>query len=87
MNANKSTIWVTIIYTLLVILTLVTYQIGESGLRSLDISLMVFAIAIAKGALISEYFMQLHWVKGIWRLPILIWLLLLSITIYIAFTA
>jgi len=71
----------------LIVLTLVTYQIGESGVSSLSISLFVFAIAIFKGVMISEYFMQLKWVKGIWRWPVLVWLILISIVIYSAFNA
>ncbi len=87
MQTRDSTIVASVIYALLIVLTLVTYQIGEIGVSSLNTSLLVFAIAIFKGIMISEHFMQLKKVKGIWRWPILIWLMLLSIVIYIAFTA
>ncbi len=72
-------------YLSLIALTLVTYFIGEVGVHSLMLSLGVFAIAIIKGAIISEYFMQLKLVRGIWRMPILIWLLILVVVIFTAF--
>lgn len=75
------------IYLMLIIFTLITYQLGKFNLSSLNISLFVFFIAIVKVAMISEYFMQLKFVKGFWRLPVIIWLILLSIVIFIAFTS
>jgi hypothetical protein len=87
MNIKNQATITTLGYIVLVGLTVATYQIGETQHHSLEISLLVFAIAILKGAMISEQFMQLGFVKGIWRWPILIWLMLLSSAIYIAFTA
>ncbi len=87
MNIKHSTVSASVVFAILIVLTLVTYQIGESGVSSLSISLFVFAIAIFKGVMISEYFMQLKWVKGIWRWPVLVWLILISIVIYSAFNA
>ena len=87
MNIKNQATITTLAYVILLGLTVATYQIGETQRHSLDISLLVFAIAILKGAMISEQFMQLRFVKGIWRWPILIWLMLLSSAIYIAFTA
>ena len=87
MNIKNQATITTLGYIVLVGLTVATYQIGETQNHSLEISLLVFAIAILKGAMISEQFMQLGFVKGIWRWPILIWLTLLSSAIYIAFTA
>ena len=86
MSTKNQTTLTTLSYAVLIGLTVATYQIGETQAHSLDISLLVFAIAIFKGGMISEQFMQLRFVKGIWRWPILIWLILLSIVIYTAFT-
>ena len=87
MNTKKqSTIVETVVFVLLIALTLVTYQAGRMGLSSVEISLGVFAIALFKGALISEHFMQLKYCSGLWRWMILIWLILLGIIIYLAFT-
>ena len=87
MNIKNQATITTLGYIVLIGLTVATYQVGETQHHSLEISLLVFAIAILKGAMISEQFMQLGFVKGIWRWPILIWLMLLSSAIYIAFTA
>ena len=84
---KQSTIVETAVFLLLIALTLVTYQVGEIGLSGTNISLGVFAIALFKGALISEHFMQLKHASGLWRWMILIWLILLGIVIYLAFTA
>jgi caa(3)-type oxidase subunit IV len=88
MNIKKqSTVVETVVFLLLIMLTLVTYQVGKMGLSGVNISLGVFAIALFKGALISEHFMQLKHASGLWRWMILIWLILLGIVIYLAFTA
>jgi cytochrome c oxidase subunit IV len=84
---KQSTIVETTVFLLLIALTLVTYQVGKMGLSGVNISLGVFAIALFKGALISEHFMQLKHASGLWRWMILIWLILLGIVIYLAFTA
>jgi hypothetical protein len=87
MSIKNQTIIITISYVILMGLTIATYQIGEAQAHSLDVSLLVFAIAILKGVMISEQFMQLRTVRGIWRWPVLIWLILLSVVIYTAFTS
>mgnify|MGYP001575810834 CR=1 FL=1 len=87
MNTKYQPLLITLVYAVLVGLTIVTYQVGETQAHSLDLSLLVFAIALVKGVLISEQFMRLGSVKGIWRWPVLIWLILVSIVIYLAFSA
>ncbi len=83
---KPSTTVETIVFIVLIVLTLVTYKVGETDMSGIFVSLGVFAIALFKGALISEHFMQLKYASGIWRWLILIWLILLGIVIYIAFT-
>jgi len=70
---------------LLVALTLVTYRIGESGAGGLDVSLMVLALALVKGWLVGDYFMGLRRVRGPWRWPVVVWLLLPGTLIATAF--
>ena len=66
----------TVVYAALMALTFVTWLVGRMGLPGLDISLLVLALALLKGLLIGDYYMGLRVVHGLWRLPILIWLLL-----------
>ncbi len=73
------------IFLLLVGLTLVTYLIGESGAGGLEVSLTVLALALLKGWLVGDYFMGLRRVRGPWRWPVLVWLLLPGALIASAF--
>jgi len=66
----------TVVYVALTCLTLVTWLVSRMGLSGLDISLSVLLLALIKGLLIGDYYMGLRMVHGLWRLPILIWLLL-----------
>ena len=66
----------TVTYLILMLLTFVTWMIGQAGLSGLGISLLVLSFALFKGLLVGDYFMGLKSVSGFWRLPILIWLLL-----------
>lgn len=84
---EKNTITVlNLVYIVLVALTFASFYVGETGIKSLVISMGVFAVAIFKATMISEYFMQLRLVSGFWRLPVIIWLAILSIVIFLAFS-
>ena len=66
----------TIVYIVLMALTMITWLIGKAGLAGLEISLIVLAFALVKGLLIGDYYMGLRGIKGIWRWVIIIWLVL-----------
>jgi len=66
----------TLIYILLMVLTLVTWGIGKAGLSGLSVSLIVLGFALFKGYLIGDYYMGLRGISGAWRWPIIIWLLI-----------
>ena len=66
----------TLIYVILMTLTLITWMIGKTEMSGLGISLLVLLFALVKGLLIGDYFMGLRVVSGFWRWPILIWLLI-----------
>ena len=57
-------------------LTLVTWAIGESGLQGVELSLLVLGFALLKGQMVGDYFMGLMRVKGFWRWPVTLWLLI-----------
>ncbi len=82
---NKSKRNATIVYGVLITFTFITFFIGESGASSLTISLFVLALALIKGELVGSYFMGLAGIRGLWRLPVTIWLLIPGSLITIAF--
>ncbi len=73
------------IFLLLMGLTLVTWFIGLKQFSGLQVSLMVLGIALLKGQLIGDYFMDLRRVSGFWRWAVAIWLLLAGSLISYAF--
>jgi cytochrome c oxidase subunit 4 len=75
----------TFVYTSLVILTFVTFYIGEKGLGGIEIALFVLFIALIKGHLVGSYFMGLGGLKGLWRWPVTVWLILPGALITTAF--
>jgi len=66
----------TLVYLVLVALTVLTWAVGVSGAAGLGISLFVLAVALVKGHLIGDWFMGLRWVRGPWRWVVAVWLLL-----------
>ena len=66
----------TIVYIVLMGLTLATWLIGKAGISGLDISLLVLGFAAVKGLLIGDYYMGLRGLKSIWRWVIIIWLVI-----------
>lgn len=75
----------TLVYAVLMLLTLVTWGIGRAGLSGLGVSLTVLAFAMLKGQLIGDWFMGLRGVRGIWRWVVVIWLLIPGGLISLAF--
>jgi hypothetical protein len=73
------------VYLILLSLTLVTWLIGVKQFSGLQISMMVLGIALLKGQLIGDYFMNLKQVSGFWRWAVTIWLLLIGVLISYAF--
>jgi hypothetical protein len=55
-------------------LTVTTWLIGKANLSGLHVALLVLSFALFKGLLISDYYMGLKGVHGIWRWVIIIWL-------------
>jgi len=78
----KPATWV---FTLLVLLTLVTFYVGETGMEGLNIALFVLGIAMIKGHLVGAYFMGLGRLRGLWRWPVTVWLVIPGGLISVAF--
>lgn len=74
------------VWLMLLILSLLTYLVGQYGLSGPDISLGVLFLALFKGYLVGAWFMGLGRLRGFWRWPVTIWLLLPGALIGTAFT-
>lgn len=75
----------TIVYLLLCALTLFTWGVAKLGLHGLGVSLLVLGVALVKGQLIGDWFMVLRGIRGFWRWPVLLWLLLIGVLVSTAF--
>lgn len=64
------------VWLIMIVLTLVTYLIGQAGLGGLSVSLTVLGLALVKGQLVGDFFMGLKRVRGFWRWPVTLWLLI-----------
>jgi hypothetical protein len=75
----------TIVYLVMMSMTLFTWYVGISGYSGLLVSLLVLGLSLIKGQLIGDYYMGLKWVNSAWRWLIAGWLLLPGILISLAF--
>ena len=69
----------------MLLLTTLTFLVGEQGYGGLAISLIVLVFALLKGHLVGAWFMGLNQVRGIWRWPVTLWLLVPGSLISTAF--
>lgn len=75
----------TFIWLALIILTGVTYAIGETGWSGTAVMLTVLGTAVVKVEMVASYFMGLRRTRWLWRGIVLGWLLLVSALITIAY--
>lgn len=73
------------IWLLLILLTGITYAIGETGLGGSTIMLVVLATAVLKAEMVAGYFMGLRRTRWLWRGIMLGWLLLVASLIAVAY--
>ena len=64
------------VWLVMLLLTGVTYAIGQLGFSGLYVSLTVLFLALLKGQLVGAYFMGLNRVRGFWRWPVTLWLVI-----------
>lgn len=57
----------TVIWLLLVALTLATFSIGEAGMTGKYVMLTLLAICMIKGQMVANYFMGLRQIRLLWR--------------------
>ena len=75
----------TLIWLLLMLLTVTTYAISETGMGGTIIMLIVLGIAAIKVQLVTNYFMALRDTRWLWRGIVLGWLMLVTGLIVIAY--
>ena len=64
MTENKLS---TLVWGILILLTLSTYLIGESGAVGKSAMLLLITLSFIKGQLVANYFMNLRHAHGLWR--------------------
>ncbi len=73
------------IWLVLVVLTVVTFRIGEAGLAGRNVMLTLLLIAMVKGQMVANYFMGLRHVKFWWRAIVFAYFLIVGGMIAIAY--
>lgn len=67
MSTHASNRFLTLIFGILSLLTLVTFAIGETGLAGRGAMLALLGISFAKGQMVANYFMGLRHAGWLWR--------------------
>ncbi len=69
MNNSKpqSSLFSTIIWLILIVLTIATFSIGETGMSGKGTMLTLLAIAMIKSQMVANYFMALRQTRLLWR--------------------
>lgn len=75
----------TLVWLVLVALTLLTFSVGQERLSGLAVSLSLLAVAMVKAHLVGDWFMGLRRVRGPWRWAVALWLLIPGGLITLAF--
>ncbi|MEI8118462.1 MAG: cytochrome C oxidase subunit IV family protein [Methylophilaceae bacterium] len=85
MQPSQSTLFSTVIWLLLVALTIATFSIGEAGMAGKNIMLILLSIAMIKSQMVANYFMALRQAKLIWRLVMLLYFVIVGGLIALAY--
>ena len=73
MQNSQSTIFSTLIWLILVVLTIATFSIGEAGMTGKNTMLILLAIAMIKSQMVAHYFLALRHTRLLWRMIMLIY--------------
>lgn len=84
-NTVQQSRLLTVIWLVLVALTMLTYGIGETVMASWQVMLGLLFIAIIKGQMVANYFMGLRYVASWLRALVLIYFLLVGGGIALAY--
>lgn len=75
----------TLIWIVLILLTILTLFIGETGLAGKNIILIILAVTFFKVQMIVDYFMGLYKVRWGWQVAMFSWSFLVLSLIGVAF--
>lgn len=64
---SQSNVFSTIIWLILVALTIATFSIGEVGMAGENAMLALLAISMVKSQMVANYFMGLRQTRLLWR--------------------
>jgi len=73
------------VWLLLLVLTLITFAIGEAGLGGSRIMLAVLAITLVKSRMVAGFFMGLRQTRLLWRMIMLGYLAVVGSMIALAY--
>jgi cytochrome c oxidase subunit 4 len=85
MQTSQSTRFSTLIWLILVALTIATFCIGEANLAGKNAMLILLAIAMLKSQMVAHYFMALRQTKIIWRIIMLAYFVIVGGLIAVAY--
>jgi cytochrome c oxidase subunit IV len=63
----QSMLFSTVIWLVLVVLTIMTFSLGEAGMSGKSVMLTLLAITMVKSQLVANYFMSLRKTRLMWR--------------------
>ena len=66
-HKSQSNLFSTVIWLVLMVLTIVTFSLGEAGMSGKGVMLSLLAITMVKSQLVANYFMALRKTKLLWR--------------------
>lgn len=66
-SKSQSTLFSTIIWLVLVLLTITTFYIGETGMTGSRVMFTLLIITMIKSQMVANYFMDLRHTKLLWR--------------------
>lgn len=64
---SQSNLFSTVIWLILVALTMLTFSIGETGMSGKNIMLTLLAITMIKSQIVANYFMAFRNIRLLWR--------------------
>ncbi|HPN02220.1 MAG: cytochrome C oxidase subunit IV family protein [Methylotenera sp.] len=82
----QSNLFSTVIWLVLVALTIMTFCLGEAGMTGKGVMLTLLAITMIKSQLVANYFMGLRNTKLLWRAIMLVYFFIVGGLIALAYT-
>ncbi|CAG0967649.1 cytochrome c oxidase subunit IV [Methylophilaceae bacterium] len=85
MHNQQSNTFYTVVWLILIALTLLTFSIGDAGMAGQAVMLGLLLIAIVKGQMVANYFMGLRQAAFWWRALVLFYFIIVGGMIAVAY--